>query len=125
MPEHTTAGKEFVARIVHQLVPTMEQDFWSDDPNKGDVIQHLCFFIEGKYGVHRIAFMTSSLDECAHPRNRHERRRVEQYIRQKVSALLRLYALTMQRELCPPNTNANPSPPAIPCLLLSPFNTPP
>ena len=44
MTEHTTAGKEFVARIVHQLAPTIEQDFWRDDPNKGDVIQHLCFF---------------------------------------------------------------------------------
>ena len=72
MAEHTTAGKAFVARIVHQLVPTIEQDFWRDDPNKGDVIQHLCFFIEGKYGVHRIAFMTSALDACAHPRNSHE-----------------------------------------------------
>ena len=47
MAEHTTAGKAFVARIVHQLVPTIEQDFWRDDPNKGDVIQHLCFFIAG------------------------------------------------------------------------------
>jgi len=46
MAEHTTAGKAFVARIVHQLVPTIEHDFWRDDPNKGDVIQHLCFFIE-------------------------------------------------------------------------------
>ena len=43
MAEHTTAGKAFVARIVHQLVPTIEHDFWRDDPNKGDVIQHLCF----------------------------------------------------------------------------------
>jgi hypothetical protein len=49
MAEHTTAGKAFVARIVHQLVPTIEQDFWRDDPNKGDVIQHLCFFIAGTY----------------------------------------------------------------------------
>ena len=89
MAEHTTAGKEFVARIVHQLVPTIEQDFWRDDPNKGDVIQHLCFFIEGKYGVQRIAFMTSSLDACAHPHNTNERHRVEHYIRHKVSALLR------------------------------------
>ena len=89
MAEHTTAGKAFVARIVHQLVPTIEQDFWRDDPNKGDVIQHLCFFIAGTYGVQRIAFMTSALDACAHPRNSHERRRVEHYIRQKIRALLR------------------------------------
>ena len=89
MSEHTTAGNDFIARIVHQLVPTIERDFWRDDPNNGDVIQHLCFCIEGKHGVHRLAFMTSALDACAHPRNSHERRRVEQYVRQKVRALLR------------------------------------
>jgi len=51
MAEHTTAGKAFVARIVHQLVPTIEQDFWRDDPHKGDVIQHLCFFTQNRHPI--------------------------------------------------------------------------
>jgi hypothetical protein len=87
MSEQTEAGKEFIARVVHELVPTIERDFWQDDPNRGDVMQHFYFFIEGEPDAYRIAFMTSSLDECAHPYNSSERQRVEQYIRQKVSVL--------------------------------------
>ena len=89
MSEHTEAGKDFVARVLHQLFPAIERDFWRADPNKGDVIQHLYFFIEGKPDAYRLAFMTSSLDECADPRNLNEQHRVEQYIRRKVRALLR------------------------------------
>ena len=85
MSEHTEAGKEFIARVVHELVPTIEQDFWKDDPHNGDVIQHLYFRIEGEPDSYRIAFMRSSLDDCAHPHNTNERHRVEKYIRQKVS----------------------------------------
>jgi hypothetical protein len=47
MSEQTEAGKEFIARIVHQRVPTIERDFWRDDQNKGDTIQHFYFFLEG------------------------------------------------------------------------------
>jgi hypothetical protein len=89
MAEQTEAGKEFIVRVVHQLIPTIERDFWRDDPNRGAVIQHLYFGIEGEPEAHRIAFMTSSLADGAHPHNTHERHRVEHYIRQKVSALLR------------------------------------
>jgi len=39
MSEHTEAGKAFIARVVHELVPTIERDFWQDDPHNGDVIQ--------------------------------------------------------------------------------------
>jgi hypothetical protein len=88
MSEQTEAGKEFIARIVHQLVSTIERDFWRDDQTQGGVIQHFCFFLEGRPTAYRIAFMTSSLDECADPRNINERHRVEQYIRQKISAFL-------------------------------------
>jgi hypothetical protein len=88
MSEHTEAGKAFIARVVYRLVPPIERDFWRDDQNKGDTIQHFCFFLAGKPNVYRLAFMTSSLDECADPRNTNVRHHVEQYIRQKVSALL-------------------------------------
>ena len=37
MPEQTEAGKEFIARVVHELIPTIQRDFWKDDPNNGDV----------------------------------------------------------------------------------------
>ena len=87
MSEHTEAGKYFIARVVHELVPTIARNFWKDDPHNGDVIQHLYFWIEGEPDSYRIAFMRSSLDDCANPRNTHERRRVEAYIRHKVSAL--------------------------------------
>ena len=90
MSEHTEAGKEFIARIVHQRVPTIERDFWRDDPNQGDVIQHFYFFLEGRPHAYRIAFMTSSLDGCADPRNSNERHSVEQYIRQKISIILQM-----------------------------------
>jgi hypothetical protein len=33
MSEHTEAGKECIARVVHELVPTIERDFWQDDPH--------------------------------------------------------------------------------------------
>ncbi len=89
MPEQTEAGKEFIARVVHELIPTIQRDFWKDDPNNGDVIQHLYFCIEGAPDAYRIAFMRSSLDACANPHNTHERHRVEAYIRRKVRALLR------------------------------------
>gem|GEM_PF-5430119 len=73
------------------LLPTTKSggmwDFWKDDPNNGDVIQYLYFCIEGEPDAYRIAFMRSSLDDCAHPHNTHERQRVEAYIRHKVSAL--------------------------------------
>lgn len=87
MSEHTEAGKGFIARVVHELVPTIKRDFWKDDPHNGDVIQHLYFWIEGEPDAYRIAFMRSSLDDCANPHNTHERHRVEAYIRQKVSTL--------------------------------------
>ena len=87
MSEQTEAGKEFIARVVHELVPTIERDFWQDDPHNGDVIQHLYFCIEGEPDSYRIAFMRSSLDDCAHPHNTTVRHRVEAYIRHKVSAL--------------------------------------
>jgi len=86
MSEHTEAGKECIARVVHELVPTIERDFWQDDPHNGDVRQHLYFWIEGEPDAYRIAFMSSSLNECAHPHNTTVRHRVEAYIRHKVSA---------------------------------------
>ena len=85
MSEQTEAGKEFIARVVYELVPTIQRDFWKDDPHNGDVIQHLYFCIEGAPDAYRIAFMRSTLDDCAHPHNTNERHRVEEYIRQKVS----------------------------------------
>jgi hypothetical protein len=87
MSEQTEAGKEFIARVVHELVPTIERDFWQDDPNNGDLIQYLYFCIEGEPDAYRLAFMRSSLDDCAHPHNTNERHRVEEYMRHKVSAL--------------------------------------
>jgi len=61
MSEHTEAGKECIARVVHELVPTIERDFWQDDPHNGDVRQHLSFWIEGEPDAYHIAFMSSSL----------------------------------------------------------------
>ena len=87
MSEHTEAGKECIARVVHELVPTIEQDFWQDDPHNGDVVQPLYFRIEGEPDAYRIAFMRSSLEDCAHPHNTTVRHCVEAYIRHKVSAL--------------------------------------
>ena len=87
MSEQTEAGKGFIARVVHELVPTIERVLWKDDPNNGDMIQHLYFFLEGEPDPYRLAFMRSSLDDCANPHNTHERHRVEAYIRHKVSAL--------------------------------------
>lgn len=87
MSEQTEAGKEFIARVVHELIPTFERHFWKDDPNNGDVIQHLYFCIEGEPDAYRLAFMRSSLAGCANPHNTAERQRVEEYIRQKVSVL--------------------------------------
>ena len=87
MSEQTEAGKEFIARVVHELIPTIARDFWKDDPKTGDVIQHLYFFLKGEPDAYRVAFMRSSLDDCANPHNTHERHRVGEYIRQKVSAL--------------------------------------
>jgi hypothetical protein len=89
MSDHTEAGKAFIARIVHQRVPTIERNFWRDDHNKGDMIQHFYFFLEGRPHAYRLAFMTSSLNACADPQNINERHRVEQYIRRKVRAVLR------------------------------------
>ncbi len=56
---------------------------------KCGIAPYLYFFIAGKPDAYRLAFMTSSLEECADPRNINERHRVEQYMRRKVRALLR------------------------------------
>ena len=49
MSEHTEAGKECIARVVHELVPTIARNFWKDDPHNGDVIQHLYFLTGCKF----------------------------------------------------------------------------
>jgi len=88
MSEHTEAGKECIARVVHELVPTIERDFWQDDPHNGDVRQHLYFWIEGEPDAYRIAFMSSSLNECAHPHNTTEQTLLSRLLEIAVSLLV-------------------------------------
>ncbi len=52
MSEQTEAGKEFIARVVHELIPTIERHFWKDDPNNGNVIQHLYFLSLSRFMVY-------------------------------------------------------------------------
>ena len=89
MSEQTEAGRRFAVNVTHQLVTTIERLFWEEDAHAhdGDLMQHLYFFIKDKSDPYHIEFRRSSLDDCADPRNREERDRVEQYIRQQVEAL--------------------------------------
>jgi len=79
------SGQRVYSPSRSRACPCIKRDFWQDDPHNGDVIQHLYFCIEGEPDAYRLAFMRSTLDDCAHPHNTNERHRVEEYIRQKVS----------------------------------------
>lgn len=87
MSEETEAGKHFVAQVVYDLLPTIGKNFWQDDVHNGDFIQYFCFFIEGNPATHEISFLRRSLEYCANPHNIHERRRMEEYIKQQVALL--------------------------------------
>jgi hypothetical protein len=87
MSEQTEAGKHFAAEVVYELLPPIGKNFWRDDMNNGDLIQHFYFFIEGNPDPHRISFQRRSLDYCANPHNINERRRVEEYIKHQVASL--------------------------------------
>jgi hypothetical protein len=87
MSEQTEAGKHFVAQAVYELLPTIGKNFWRDDVNSGDLIQHFYFFIAGDPDTHDISLPRSALDFCANPHNINERRRVEEYIKHQVASL--------------------------------------